>query len=133
MFRHAYSDFSLDSDSYGLRCDDPSKAVQSQKEEADINTIVRRFGLTGQLPQGVRVPTYGDFDAAIDFKSAQLAIISARQSFEAMPADVRERFANDPQRFLEFCSDDKNLPEMRKLGLAVPEVVPPVVDTPPSA
>lgn len=103
-----------------LFCLDPSRTVQSQKEEADINTIVRNFGITGQLPQNVRVPTYGDFDGVNDFQSAMHAIMQAEASFMAMPADVRERFANDPQVFLEFCSDSRNLDEMRKLGLAVP-------------
>jgi len=40
----------------GLACEDASRAVQSQREDADINVIVKRFGLTGQLPQNVRVP-----------------------------------------------------------------------------
>ena len=33
----------------GLECKDDSLAVQSQRDEADINTIVRRFGLSGEL------------------------------------------------------------------------------------
>ena len=37
-----------------------------------------------------------------------------------MPADVRARFNNDPALFVDFCSDEANLDEMRKLGLAVP-------------
>lgn len=105
----------------GLMCADPSLAQQHQKDEADINVIVKRFGVTGQLPQSVRVPTYGDFSAVLDYKTANLAMISARESFMAMPADVRLRFGNDPQKFIEFCSDTANLEEMRKLGLAVPK------------
>lgn len=105
----------------------PSLTQQSQAEEADINVIVRRFGLTGQLPEGVRVPQYGDFTEVYDFKSAQDAIAMASSSFNAMPAEVRSRFKNDPQEFLEFCSKAENLDEMRKLGLAVPK---PEVDTP---
>lgn len=114
----------------GLECKDPSLAVQSQKEEADINEIVRRFGLTGKLPENVRAPVYADFDEVFDFQSAQNAIREAHNSFMAMPADVRMRFNNDPQRFVEFCSDADNLEEMRKLGLANPA---PKADTPPVA
>lgn len=108
-----------------LRCEDPSLTVQSQKEEADINTIVRRFGLTGELPQGVRVPSYGDFDVVNDYRSALEALDSAKRSFAAMPSEVRRRFDNDPGAFVEFCSDSRNLEEMRKLGLAVPAKEPP--------
>lgn len=133
-FRSAYSDMSMDEVDFGLECKDESRAVQSQKEEADINTIVKRFGLTGQLPQSVRVPTYGDFgDEVFDYTSAMLAIRRADESFMAMPADVRARFQNDPQQFVEFCSDEKNLDEMRKLGLAVPKAEPPKVDETPKA
>lgn len=104
----------------GLECKDESKAIQSQKDEADINTIVKNFGITGQLPTNVRVPTYGDFEYVGDYRSALHALMEADKSFMAMPAEVRSRFENDPQQFLDFCSDPANLPEMRKLGLAVP-------------
>lgn len=128
MYRSPFNyDADIASAYSGLWCRDPSRAIQSQKEEADINTIVRRFGVTGQVPTNVRVPTYGDFEGIFDFQSAQNALIMAQQSFNAMPADVRSRFDNDPHRFVEFCtalsadgSSLKNLEEMRKIGLAVP-------------
>lgn len=120
-YRHYDSDGV--SDDTGLECRDPSLAVQSQRDEADINTIVRNFGITGKLPENVRVPSYGDFESVDDYRSAIHAIRDAEKSFMAMPADVRARFDNDPQLFLEFCVDPSNLEEMRKLGLAVPKDV----------
>jgi len=108
------------SDFHGLKCEDPSLAVQSQKDEADINTIVRNFGITGKLPESVRVPMYGDFEGIEDYREALHAIKEAEASFLAMPSDLRNRLDNDPQRFLEWCADSSNLEEMRKLGLAVP-------------
>jgi len=117
----------------GQRNDEPSLTIQSQKDDADINTIVRRFGLTGQLPQGVRVPALEGFVEAFDYKSAMLAIIEADRSFMAMPAEVRSRFNNDPAAFVDFCADEANLDEMRRLGLAVPkaENAPPPADVSP--
>lgn len=116
----------------GLLCEDVSRTVQSQAEEADINTIVRRFGVTGVMPQGLRPPTYQDFEGIFDFQTAQNAVIAAEKAFMAVPADIRARFGNDPARFVEFCSDIKNIEEMRKLGLAVPEAVKPQAgDAPP--
>jgi phage internal scaffolding protein len=93
---------------------------QHQADEADINTIVRRFGLTGKLPENVVAPTYADFTEVYDFHSAQNAIRGANESFMAMPADVRFRFHNDPGAFVAFCSDPANLDEMGKLGLLRP-------------
>lgn len=98
-----------------------SRTVQSHAKGTDVNDIVRQFKVTGVVPQGVRRPTYGDFEHIGDYRDAMDAMIAAQKSFLAMPAKVRERFNNDPSEFVEFCSDDKNLDEMRKLGLAVPE------------
>ena len=49
------------SDLSGLRCEDESLAIQSARDETDINTIVRRFGLTGELPGDFDMPQSGDF------------------------------------------------------------------------
>lgn len=103
---------------------EPSMTVQADKDEADINVILDRFGITGQLPQNVRPPVFQDFDAVFDFRSAVEAIEMATDSFLCLPARVRSRFDNDPQKFVEFCSDPANLKEMRELGLAVPEKQP---------
>ncbi|AXH74107.1 MAG: internal scaffolding protein [Microviridae sp.] len=109
--------------SHGLKCEDPSRAVQSQKDESDINNIVRLFGVTGKLPDNVRVPSYGDFDGISDYREAIEAVRSAEASFLAMPSELRERLDHNPQRFLEYCEDPSNLEEMRKLGLAIPAPV----------
>jgi len=105
------------------------RTIQSQKEETDINVILDRFGITGHLPQDVRPPTFQDFgpDFIFDFRSAVEQIAMAEDAFMSMPARVRTRFDNDPQKFVEFCSATSsdgqlaNLKEMRELGLAVPE------------
>lgn len=114
----------------GLSCPQEDGAKQEFKDECDINVLLRRFNVTGQLPQGVRMPTYGDFDVVTDFHSAANAIAQARESFELMPAEVRRRFNNDPGEFVDFCSNPVNREQAVKLGL-VPEVgvkAPPVVD-----
>lgn len=109
----------------GLSCDGDKGLTQQQfKEEVDINTIVRRFGLTGQLPDNVRVPMSGDFTGVNDFQSAMNAVRGAQEAFMELPAPMRARFANDPQRLMEFCSDADNRDEAIKLGLLAkpPEV-----------
>jgi len=111
------------SNANGLECLDVSRTIQAQKDEADINNIVRNFGVTGKVPQSVRVPTYGDFDSTSDYREALEAIKAAEASFLAMPSDLRLKLDNDPGRFVEWCADEKNLDEMRKLGLAVPAPV----------
>lgn len=100
------------------------KTRDSFIEECDINTIVKRFALTGALPENVRMPTYGDFEGVNDFQTAMNAIVAARESFDQMPAEVRLRFHNDPQEFVEFCSDESNREEALELGLVEPAAAP---------
>lgn len=96
------------------------KTQQQFAEEVDINTIVRRFGLTGELPDDYRAPQSGDFTGINDYQSALNAVIAADAAFMEIPADVRERFNNDPQRLMTFLHDEKNRDEALKLGLLQP-------------
>lgn len=98
--------------------DAPSRTVQSAKDDADINVIVKRFGLTGAMPQNLRLPQYGDYTGINDFHSAMNVVRQAQETFMELPADVRARFGNDPQAFLEFASDPENFKELVKMGLA---------------
>lgn len=85
----------------GLACLDPSLCVASDAIDADINTIVRRFGVTGEWPQTARLPTYDDFSHVVDYQTAQQALMAAQEGFAALPAHVRAAFNNDPQQLLE--------------------------------
>lgn len=129
FLRNAYNyDRDEASVSSGLACEDESLTDQSFKEECDINTIVEQFGITGQLPTDVRVPLEGDFTTVVDYQTALNMVREADAAFMEMPANVRERFGNDPGKFVEFASDPANLEECRKLGLAdpVPRAAEPV-------
>lgn len=114
-FKHAYSEPFRGSD---LRCDDPSLAQQSMADDTDINVLLERFKITGQLPGNMVPPSYGDFTGLTDYRSAMDAVLRAQDEFMKLPAAIRQRFANDPQQFLEFAENPDNLPELRKMGLA---------------
>lgn len=108
-----------------LICEDPSLAQQHAKEDADINTLVRRFGITGTMPQLDRIPLQGDFHDITDFHTAANKILEAEQTFMTLPAELRKRFENDPHKFLDFTSDEANREEMGKLGLLKPKAPEP--------
>ena len=55
----------------------------------------------------------------VDFQSSMNVIRAAEEAFNAMPAEVRDRFQNDPGRFLEFANDASNYEEALKMGLAI--------------
>lgn len=108
-------------DESGLECLDKSLAQQHQEEESNINNIVKRFTQTGELPQRTMPPMQGDFQDAPDFQAAMDLVVEARMAFMQHPADVRARFNNDPAQFVDFCSNEQNRDEMRKMGLWSPE------------
>lgn len=112
------------SDESGLHCTDPSLAQQQFRDESDINTLVDRFHLTGEMPQLEQLPNYADFTGIFDFQSAMNQVVKSREEFMTLPAKTRARFHNDPQEFLEFCSDSENVPEARRMGLLKPEPTP---------
>lgn len=127
FLRTAYNyDRDAASNESALVCEDESLALQSAEEESNINTIVRRFGLTGQMPDQVAMPRSGDFTGLPDFHSAMNLIRQTQEEFLRVPAGVRARFGNDPQAFMEFLDDESNRDEAVKLGLvkAVPVVAP---------
>lgn len=108
-----------------------SMADQSFREECDINTLVKRFGITGNMNGAVLPPPIEEFGEIFDFQSAMNLINAADRAFMSLDADVRARFNNDPARYVSFCSerdDDgnlRNIEEMRRLGLALPAAEPP--------
>lgn len=108
----------------GLFCADESLAIQSARDEVDINTIVRRFGLTGELPSALSLPQSGDFTGAVDFHGAMNLVRSAQEEFLKVPADIRARFGNDPGAFMRFCEDNGNYEEAKRLGLLNPPKAP---------
>lgn len=110
---------------------EPSLTQQQFADECDINTIVKRFGLTGQLPDNPRLPTYGDFTGVTDFQTALNAVRAAEEDFLALPGAIRAEFDNDPQKLLRAVEDPEQQAKLIRLGLATAK--PPVVapDAPP--
>lgn len=121
------------SDSSGLDCsvDGFGRTKQSFAEEADINTLIRRFGIGNPLPQGARLPSYGDFTGVGSYQDALNVLDAADRAFYAVPADVRSRFGNNPGLFLDFFNKSENYDEALKLGLVVAREAPPAPVVPP--
>lgn len=106
------------------------------KEECDINTIVKRYADTGMwsnsLKPATAKPMFGDFTSVPDFVQAQNIIVAAKNQFDALPAEVRKRFNNDPAQLLEFVSSEKNLDEAIRLGICNPRPETPPAGSPPA-
>lgn len=113
----------------------PSMTVQAHAEDADINVLMRRYGITGKMPENVKIPTYGDFSQVMDYRSAIEAVRKAHEGFMEIPAEIRAKFDNDPQLFLEFADNPENGKALVEMGLAkarVPEPAPAPTPAPPT-
>lgn len=64
-------------------------ARQEFRDETDINTILKRFGVTG-LP--ARVPVFGEQDFDMDLQNALHAIDEAQDAWERAHPKVKERY-----------------------------------------
>lgn len=98
--------------------------LQQYREDADINTILRRFSLTGELGGTARQPLVGDLTLVTDYQEALNIMRDAHDHFHRLPAEVRRDLDNDPGRFGEWLADPANLARGRELGLINPEVRP---------
>lgn len=112
----------------GLACDpEDDKATQSGKEDADINVLLKRFAVTGQMPVPNMEPFYGDFTGIDDYQSALNRVMEANTAFMGLSAEVRNKFENDPGKLMVFLDDPDNYAEAERLGLLAPyaeEVAP---------
>lgn len=113
-FQSVYSEPFRGSD---LECKDASLTQQQFADEADINVMMARFGVTGHMPSSIRMPTYGDFSGVGDYRSAMDVVVRAQNEFMTLPADMRARFGNDPHQLIAFLENPSNAEEARKLGL----------------
>lgn len=102
------------SDETGLDTGAEGGAKQSFKEECDINTIVKRFGIGYEMPENVRLPQYGDFSNITDFHQALNQVAQTNENFELLPAHIRAEFNNNPGEFVDFVLAKDETGENRK-------------------
>lgn len=97
-----------------------SKTQQSFAKDADLNEIVRRYGIGvgDEMPIAPVDPSfYGEVSAVNDLRTVLDVRRQAVAAFNALPPKLRERFHNDPAKLHEFVTNPDNLEESFNLGL----------------
>lgn len=84
----------------------PSRVVKDPTDISDINEIIRRSQISGQLHSAAdvnpnRQAIYGDFSSGEDFEQTNIKIAQLKEDFMTLPSDVRESFNNDPKNLLD--------------------------------
>ena len=88
----------------GLQCDDVTLTKQEFKEDSDLNSMIRRFGI-----EMVEEPKWSEFDASAipdNFMDLQQQLAEGAEAFNALPAEVRSKHDNNPQKFLDWFKEE---------------------------
>lgn len=100
---------------------DPSLTKQSQFEEADINSIIKRHMNTSMLADLNKLEqVYGEITSQ-DLLTAHQKLSDAHEAFMEIPSDIRRHFNQDVGEFIDYATNPDNLKQMRIWGLAKPE------------
>lgn len=118
MFRTPYSK-AVRAPSHGITFTEESKTLQSEYESTTIDWYLRRYSATGVDPFADRAlnARFGDFSNYQSFLDAQNKLAGIRQGFEQLPSEVRARFNNNINAFMEFVTDPQNADECVSMGL----------------
>lgn len=107
-----------------------SLTSQAPTDEVDINKIMARVEKGQTVLSSSGQPFYGDVSDLGGLQDALIKVQDAEDLFMQYPANVREKFNNDPVAMVEFLFDEKNRPEAEALGLVNKRPVPEPTPTP---
>lgn len=96
------------------------RTKQSHADESNINFIMAKYLKTGILNHANAHKGVYDYASENDFQTSINIVLEAQSMFDALPSAIRNRFDNEPARFLKFVQNEKNEDEIIKMGLATP-------------
>lgn len=100
----------------GITFTQPTLTQQHFQEECDVNNIMKKYLVTGTVPQ-IAGAFYDETPDVVDYFSLNNHIAGIDEAFMELPSAVRKKFQNNPGLLLEFLSDERNLDEAISLGL----------------
>jgi hypothetical protein len=89
----------------GVECVEPTLARQEFKNDSDLNTMIRRFGV-----EVAQAPNWREFDATVipdNFMELQQILKEGVDAFNSLPSDVRAKHENNPEKFLNWVKDEQ--------------------------
>ena len=94
---------------------------QSHKDACDIRNILKDYDKTGLIRHvNQAMAHFGDFTEVQEYAEALRTVKYADELFMTIPAKIRAFFQNDPNYFVEFCTNPENREQLVQLGLAEP-------------
>ncbi len=106
---------------------EPSMTVQSDAHLADIQNIMKSYGVTGMADLDEAAMQFADITQFTDLADALNQAKDAEREFLKMPSKVREVFNHDVAVWLDTAHDEDKRDALIALGFLKPrEVVEPV-------
>lgn len=111
--------------STGYACKTPTLTQQHFKEQCDVNNIINRFtasarasgaSLSDLLPP-VTSKDFADVSNVGDFLDASNRVARMVETFEALPADVRRRYQDQPSVFVQALNSPEELRFLSTKGI----------------
>lgn len=107
-----------------------SKTRQAHKNECDVNVIMSRYRQTGLITHiNKHQGQYIDVPDGLEFGAAMSILVDATESFELLPAEVRDHYRNDPARFLDAVTTGRDVEILREFNI-LPKSPSPAKDSP---
>jgi hypothetical protein len=97
----------------------PSLTQQSFADDANLQKVLEKWGVTdGALPPYAPDLNYfGDFSDVPEYRDALENTRVANERFNALPAEIRSYFNNNPLTLYKWVNDPENWDEAVELGL----------------
>ena len=105
---------------------DEMRTKQDDRNRTNLNSIMRKYMATGELPTG-RPVSYGDFTKVDSLLTAMVQVDQAERSFARLPAKVRDLCANDPVNFLAMVETEEGRQALNDAGMK-PEQDPTIAE-----
>lgn len=90
---------------------------QGGREDCDINRVMAKIYRGEFQDKTMNRGMYGDFSNVTDYQTAKMQLLAAEATFSMLPAEIRKRFDNSPEKVLAFIDDPKNMDECIQMGL----------------
>lgn len=100
----------------GFHFNKPSMTEQYFQFECDINNIVNDR-VQSSLKPSTQQPIFNAEFKPNSYNDALNFIADTKSKFEQLPSSLRAEFDNNPQKLIDFVSDDSNRERAVKLGL----------------
>ncbi len=105
----------------------PSRTKQAFQDECDINSIMARYQVTGNIDHVTQHSGSYGYATSMDFREALETIKTGEDLFSELPSETRARFENDVGQFLDWVQDPENASTLNEMGEII---IPPAEPSP---